>query len=355
MLQTGNVFTLSSGLLLVALTAVFCLPPKADGGGVPCIPVTQVVRGVPGLKSGEALTQRLWIAADKLLLQELTPGATPEGAVFAPRFLLRADRDPPVIYEFLPRRKTYRQWEELQNIQKDRDLYELQILEKTRSLPAEERERARAIYHVKEGLRRDVTKKEEQAPAITVGGTAYECRRVVITENGLDVVDALVTDQIDLGLDYYRFYRQLGVFSDKVLESLKTIKAFPLKAKLRVVTGKLKGFHTLSTEVVAIGPEKSLDPAVFEIPSGWALETKPLKTTCAAHGCDRQVEPLNPPGGKYIYRGRTYYFCSRECRNTFLADQRRVKMRRLKAQPPPSPPEKSPESPPPETPASPSR
>jgi YHS domain-containing protein len=39
--------------------------------------------------------------------------------------------------------------------------------------------------------------------------------------------------------------------------------------------------------------------------------------------CGMDVDPANPPGGKTVYRGTTYYFCGPGCKETFDKDPER--------------------------------
>jgi len=36
--------------------------------------------------------------------------------------------------------------------------------------------------------------------------------------------------------------------------------------------------------------------------------------------CAMDVDTANPPGGKAVHAGQTYYFCSNGCRKTFEKD-----------------------------------
>ena len=36
--------------------------------------------------------------------------------------------------------------------------------------------------------------------------------------------------------------------------------------------------------------------------------------------CAMDVDPANPPGGKSVHAGQTYYFCSNGCRKAFEKD-----------------------------------
>ncbi len=302
-----------------ALAALLLLQPASQAEQV--LRVEQLTGGLPGLKAGERIRQVLWIGEQRLRLDEIPQG----GGAPVPRYLLNAEQDPPVIYELFPRKKSYRTWKELQNLQADRDTYELQLLAATASLPAEERDRVRATYHVREGLKREVKLEESGGRSVTLEGKTYKCRRLIVTENERVILDALITDEIAQGRSYYRFYRRLGVFSDQVLGALKDVKGFPLKAKICVVTGKLKGYYELTIEVVSVRSEE-VPSSFFDIPKDWTEETKPLRVTCANRTCSNIVEPANPAGGKFRWRGRWYYFCSRECRRAFIDELKRALM-----------------------------
>ena len=287
-------------------------------GAEPCLRVDQTVRGVPGLESDRAVTQRVWIAEDKVRVDESAGGPD----AWAPRYLLRTDRDPAAIYELLPATKSYRQWEELENIQRDRAINECQILDGIMKLPAAEREKALASQYLREDLARVVEVVTEPAPQRTVGGRPFECRRVRIIENGLTVLDAQVTDQIGRGIDYCRLYRQLGAFSDEVLAKAKEIKGFPLAATLAVVTQRLTTYHTLRIEVTDLA-ESDAARSFFELPEGWTKEEKALREPCRWRLCDKTVETANP-GERWDYKGRRHYFCSLKCKTEFLNELKAV-------------------------------
>ena len=287
-------------------------------GAESCLRVDQSVRGVPGMEPDRAVIQRLWIAEDKARVDEAAGGPD----AWAPRYLLRTDRDPAAIYELMPATKTYRQWEELENLQRDRAVNECQILDGIMKLPAAERAKALAAQYLREDLTRVVEVVSEPAAQRTVGGRPFECRRVRIIENGLTVLDAQVTDQIGRGLDYCRLYRQLGAFSDEVLAKAGEIKGFPLAATIAVVTQRLTTYHTLKIEVTDLA-EADVAPSFFELPEGWTKEEKALREPCRWRLCDKTVETANP-GERWDYKGRRHYFCSPKCKAEFLKELKAV-------------------------------
>ncbi len=307
---------------VLAVAVLLASPTTAE----PCLRIDQVVKGAPGLEPGQVLKQRLWISPVWLRLDEVPVG----GSAYQPRYLMLADQDPVAIIELKAKTHSYRQWEELMNLQADRTMYERDVLISSQELPAEERERMLAHYHLKTDadgrLKRDIEVNQEPSPPITLDKEQYPCRRVVVKENDRVIVDARVTDKIGRGIDYYLFYRQLGVFSDQVLDELRKISAFPLRAKICMVTGKLKGEFNLDIQVTAVATD-DLPKEAFNIPEGWTKEEEiPLKTTCANRDCNKELEPRNLPTGgrKYFYRGKWRYFCSKECYRTFRRNQGRV-------------------------------
>lgn len=288
------------GLWMVVVAVMSAGPGRAGE----CFMIEQAVGGIPGQEEGETITQRLYIMKDKLRLDEGVPGSDE----FVSRCLLLGTKNSFHVYEFLHKTKTYKVWQELQNIQADRELFERQILG---VVP----EAQWPAYHLRPGLEREVLLTQDPGKALQVGGQEYACQHVVVAENGLAIVDAQVATTLAYGLDYYTFYRKVGVFSDEVLAKLKAIKGFPLKATIRVVTRKPK-WHTLTIQVKQAVKVQKPD-AFFELPKGWTRDEKPPVKDCFYRGCQNKVETANPVGGKFRYQGRWEYFCCDECRKQF--------------------------------------
>lgn len=60
--------------------------------------------------------------------------------------------------------------------------------------------------------------------------------------------------------------------------------------------------------------EAGSDAGLFHFPEVNAMATAkdPI--------CAMDVDTANPPGGKTVHNGQTYYFCSAGCRRTFEQD-----------------------------------
>ncbi len=297
--------TLHVSILFTLVLGGLFSPVSAD----PCLQVEQAVHGIPGRKADDPVVQRLFISSDRLRLDERDPRM----GDFFTRCLVQNKDKSLVVYELLHSTKSYQVWDELGNIQEDRDLAERQLIG---VLPSDQLEN----HHLKPGMERVVKAETSEGDVLIVDEKEFQCTHVVVTENGLVVLEAQMTGQVPYGSDYYRFYRRLGVFSDAVLEKLKTIKGFPLAATIRVVTRKPK-WYTFTTKVTSL---KDVDkpPAFFALPEGWKKEEKPLRVTCYERTCDKTVETANP-GGKFRYRGRWVYFCSDACRRRFIAEYKK--------------------------------
>jgi len=56
------------------------------------------------------------------------------------------------------------------------------------------------------------------------------------------------------------------------------------------------------------------------MPASFNSAKESMMATAKDPVCAMDVDTANPPGGKAIHNGQTYYFCSDGCRRTFEKD-----------------------------------
>ncbi|MBN1419483.1 MAG: hypothetical protein JXP34_11945 [Planctomycetes bacterium] len=293
------------------------------GEEIPALRVVQRIEGFPGLEQDRPTTVVLVIARDRLVASRDFDGTV---------FIVRLDIDKGRMYEIAPNRKHYREWIEFQDLQKERDVFERQLISLLKEeLKGDEYERALAKHHLNpDGTRKAAVEEPKAEREIELGGTTHRARQVIVTENGRRIIDAwyapLPADATDLAgqIEFYEFYRRLGCFSDAVLDVLKGYttdhRGIPLEARIRVVTATLN--YDLKARTIEFS--KTTVPAtLFEVPSG-AEKVDPEKAIvkCAWPACQEQVEIAAPPYKWRDRSGRWYYFCCREHKERFVRERR---------------------------------
>lgn len=233
--------------------------------------------------------------------------------------LLRMDRDPPVIWEILPgdKKEYFEHSGDLNSLQADRRIAEMNELKLLESYPAKDRA---AYFREHPCLRADGSRTvtAELVPGETVLG--YECRRLVVKENGCEILDIqLAQDEVG-ARSYFQVYRRLGAFSEEVLDKLKGIKGLPLRGRLTIVTA----LPTRQLEVEAKSIHEVRVPAdAFDLPQDAVkIDREPEKLVCAQ--CKKEIPgTVDDVPAKWFDAAtqRWLYFCSEECAEDYAVEQ----------------------------------
>lgn len=275
-------------------------PGKEPAGRIRALVIEQEANGLPNQPTEERVLQRLIVTADRLCLEDPASGVAT---------ILRLDRDPPAIFEVSTDQKHYREGRALDQIQRERDREERQILEKLQSDPEKERVAVMADLHLRAGLEREVVIERPEGEREILGRKA---KRVVVRENGRVVVDAWLSPE-EAEIPFFEFYRRVGAFSQAVLDRLREVEGLPLEVDFTVVTATLA--HKI--EVRARKVQTVEVPAwVFEVPAGAEkIEESPF---AACPICGREVEKSAPAAGSSIRRdGTEVFFDRRECKREY--------------------------------------
>jgi hypothetical protein len=142
-----------------------------------------------------------------------------------------------------------------------------------------------------------------------------------------------VTEDVALPVDMFRYYRELGTFSQEVSQRLQEVPGTIVECVAVVDTGSL--YRKFQTRVLEIRTqEKPRGP--MGPPPDWeevekfdSSQEEPVakKVRCALEGCDKEIDPdtalrFREPWGSR----RVHYVCSPEHRRQLirrLASQRR--------------------------------
>lgn len=286
----------------------------ANGKAIQALRIEQLTSGIPDPRPGKPSRQVRQIitiaeSGDRLVFEQMVdrgPGGGPPEPEM--RHVLRLDRDPPVIWQMIgPDFTSYREFRgDLNKHQRDRDIYERSVLVAARRMNRKERRRILEQHHLRaKGHREIVVTRGDRKQFL-----GRQCQRLVVTENGRQIIDAYVSDEVAGGQRFFDLYRRLGAFSSQVLEQLESIRGLPLKASITVVT-RLPAYK-LDVEVKKI-EEVQVDPAFFETGSAKKIEDTPQLLRCPE--CGRDVE--RDKAVKWRRLGKLLHFCSPECKRVY--------------------------------------
>ncbi|MFQ5653245.1 MAG: hypothetical protein ACE5GW_00765 [Planctomycetota bacterium] len=280
---------------LLALPEI--LPAAAADDTVSGLVIRQEANGIPGRRSDELAQQFVFVTRDRLRLEDPQTGVV---------IIFRLDLAPQQIWEVSADGKEYRDGKHLGSIQRDRDRYERELLQRLAHASADERRAALEAAHLQVNGDRDVSHEvldEAQKPL------GHGVRRHRILENGRLIVDALVTEELGISIPFFPFYRQVGAFSSEVLDKLRGLPGVPLEASITVVTATIN--HKLHARALEVTP-KELPLSIFELPEGCKKVEESPFANCPI--CGTQVEKKAPPAGKGRNRDGTWVFFDRtEC------------------------------------------
>lgn len=284
-------------LWLVSISPFGAEPAEAKLEGLEII---QESNGIPGRAQDEVMVQQIQVTRDRMRLEDRASGID---------YLFRLDLAPPRIWEISADRKQYRDGNKLGNLQRDRDRAERQTLEQLSKGPRAEFEQYLRENYLREDGKRDV--KLEKVAGASPELLGHATVRYVVRENERVVVDVLVTEELDVEIAFFDFYRRVGAFSDEVLKVLKQIPGVPLKAKITVVTAGLSyPIEATAKEVT----KKWFPSSLFELPEGATERVESPFAPCP--WCKEDVEK-KAPGDKSKMNNRSLYFCSREHKTLF--------------------------------------
>lgn len=240
-------------------------------GGAPALKkvravvVEQTTTGLPGPK-GARTTGRQVMAMDasgrKLFMQEYRQDE--KGREYLERFVLvRMDHDRPVIYSIAPSGRRYVEHPgDMNDLQRDRLIVEENQRTLAERLTSGERKQFYSEHpHLSPDGKRRVTVQQQPGSSIL----ERQCKRYVVNENDLTVLDVEIAEDIVAGASVFPLYQRLGAFSEEVLEKLREVEGVPLRGTITVVTALPK--WTLQFEVLKL-VEKEISESFFELPPG---------------------------------------------------------------------------------------
>ena len=131
-------------LLLLPLLLLFNfqdpVDPKQGEETLEAMIILQEITGRPGRPDDEVELQQMVLARDRLLLEDRSRGVVS---------ILRLDAPQPVLREISADGSAYRESLDLGRIQKDRQVQEQQLVERSRDLPQKERLELLRASHIR--------------------------------------------------------------------------------------------------------------------------------------------------------------------------------------------------------------
>ncbi|MAW76497.1 MAG: hypothetical protein CMJ95_03775 [Planctomycetes bacterium] len=259
----------------------------------------QEITGRPGSSQEEVQIQQVYIASDRILVEDRSRGLIR---------ILRLDVPEPVLWEISGDLTSYRETTDLARIQKDRRQQEEQLVKRTLELSESERTAILAASHIhldSDGeIIREIRVEEKDSEGERLG---LPVRQVRLFENSRLIADLLVAD-IETPFSLARFHRASGAFSDEVLVALEKVKGLPLEGTIQVVTATLT--HPLSFRILQ-WDRKEVNSAIFNLPENCQLiEEKPF-VHCPV--CGQEVEREASAARARKRDGTWYYFDRRSC------------------------------------------
>ena len=325
--RLGTLRTRTLGLTLLAVAlALPAAPARAD------LIVLQESNGFPGAPDDGAARQKVAIASEKLkvlddqhgwaLLVRLDQKVVREANAaertfvekpFADFAKIRQDREATRKERIASYRK------ELETARTDGERAELkkaldrsglredgQTLARTETFP----EDARTVKLVVNGLQKDLK---------------VEHWKVRENESADPIFDVWLAPGLARPESVFKFYREIGTFSDAVVEKVMSLPGFPVEITAVLDNGNNK--KTLHSRVFEVRDE-AVESIEYEIPAGWKLvQPKDQKggprQTAACEICGRTFELGEGEGGVWTnpFTRTKHPFCSGECRSTVIQRQ----------------------------------
>lgn len=290
-------------LLLLPLLLVFiCQDPVEPDPGeetLEAMIILQEISGRPGRPDDEVELQQLVLARDRLLLEDRSRGVVS---------ILRLDGPEPLLREISADGSAYRESSDLGRIQKDRQVQEQQLVERSRDLPQQERQELLRASHIRLSdsgeLIREIRVEHSDEVQERIG---MPVRQLRIWENDRLIVDLMVSD-IETPFPVASFHRASGAFGAEVQKALEQIEGLPLEGVIYVVTATLS--HPLSFKVKQ-WDRRSVPASLFEIPEGCQKVEESPFVHCPV--CGHQVEREASAARARTREGEWLFFDSREC------------------------------------------
>ena len=283
--------------------------------------ITQKSNGLIGGKR-QLRTQKLLIKGDKMKLVDEEAGI---------EAIVRLDKR--LIWEINKKEKKYVEthFSYFEQLREEREQNRLNTIKglNERCPPLQRKDIAAKLGYlvdedgkVKEEITAKLLKPEE-----TKKVAGYECRHYILKEDMRVVLDVWTTEGIEVPDSVIRFYRESGMLNKEVEEKLDEIKGFPLMLEFHLDLGTVEVAVSATVEKVE---EKKIDDKEFELPEGLELEKVRKKSAEGKkhYECDNCGKEFEADPKKVLcmpYRGRTYRFCSKKCRDEFIKKLREKK------------------------------
>lgn len=162
--------------------------------------------------------------------------------------------------------------------------------------------------------------------SVIVGGVRKELKaeHVIVRENeGPPVFDLWTVPEMARPEGLYRFYNEIGTFSEPVIAEVMKLPGFPVEISATIDDGN--NHKTLHSKVIEIRDQVTA-PADYEIPAGWK-QVQPQQTAlapavatkCAV--CGKSIVPGSDDGStlwRNPFDGRPYPVCSDEHRREMI-------------------------------------
>lgn len=290
-------------LLLLPLLLVFFsqdpVDPNPGEETLEAMIILQEISGRPGRPDDEVELQQMVLARDRLLLEDRIRGVVS---------ILRLDAPQPVLREISADGSVYRESTDLGRIQKDRQVQEQQLVERSRDLPQKERLELLRASHIRLSdsgeLIREIRVERSGEVQERLG---MQVRQLRIWENDRLIADLWVSD-IETPFPVAIFHRASGAFGVEVQKALEQIEGLPLEGVIHVVTATLS--HPLSFKVQQ-WDRRSVPASLFEIPEGCEKVEESSFMNCPV--CGNQVEREASAARARTREGEWLFFDRRDC------------------------------------------
>jgi YHS domain-containing protein len=276
--------------------------------------ITQESNGLIGDKK-QTRTQKLLIKGDKMKL-------TDEEANF--ECIVRLDKK--IMWEINKKEKkcVETDFSYFEQLREEREENRLKIIKQLNErLPALERKdkAARWGFIVEEN---ELVREKITAQLVDTGEmkeiSGYPCKHYIVKEDLRVVIDIWVTDKVEVPDSVIKFYRESGMLSAEVKAEVDKIKGFPIKMELHFDLNTVD--VSASAQVTKI-EKKEIDNKEFELPEEIVIEKVQKRTEkgmkrykCAVCGKEFEADPKKVE--LCVFRGVTYFFCSKECKSKFF-------------------------------------
>ena len=311
-------------VVLVCSAAVLAQQPQPSEKKEKGLIIEQVSNGIIGSEEEER-EQKLLILGDMMKLIDEKAGIY---------VIVRLDKR--LIWEVDKKKKEYveTRFSYFEELREQREKNRLKMVEALNRMPLlERREKAARMGFLLDEKGR--VQKEIKATLQETGKTAkiagFEAKQVLVKEDGRIAFDLWLTDKLEVPQSVIRFYREAGMLSKPVAETLDKIKGFPLKLIVNLDLGTVE--VSAQAEVRSV-KEAEIDPAEFELPKGLKCrEVKKRKEkgvrTYRCANCGKEFTVDERKGEKpFVWvrpGGEKFHFCSKKCMLEFRKKMKKQK------------------------------